>query len=228
MKDLLKQLASGLVLLVLFCSGCVSLERSSPERHYFVIELPPEGDSTGAAGDRILSVANLRISPRYADRSFVYRTSETGYETDYYNQFLSSPDTMISEELRKGLAASNQFKYVIGPADAQQPNNILEGSINALYGDFRNANQPMAVLELEVFLYSENSANTGIMMQKRYVKSVPLKTKSPEALVEGWNQALQQIAVALAADLKSTTLNPRDAIPPVSPGKDMNDAATSR
>ena len=30
--------------------------------------------------DRVLSVASLRISPRYADRSFVYRTSTAAYE----------------------------------------------------------------------------------------------------------------------------------------------------
>jgi hypothetical protein len=43
-------------------------------------------------------------------------------------------------------------------------------------------------------------------MQKRYVKSVPLKEKSPEALVQGWDQALQQIVTALAGDLKAANL----------------------
>ena len=228
MKHLSKQLAGGIALLVLFCSGCVSLERSSPERHYFVIELPPSANSPEPASDLILSVGNLRISPRYADRSFIYRTSDTGYESDFYNQFLASPDTMISEELRKGLAASRQFKYVLGPADAQQPNYALEGSVNALYGDFRNSSQFAAVLELEFFLYNDNSSNSDLVAQKRYLKSVPLKERSPEALVKGWDQALQEIVVALAADLKSMNLNSKNSIPPVSPDKDMNDAAESR
>jgi len=206
MKYLSKRLAGGIAVFVLFCSSCVSLERSSPDRHYFVIELPQGIDSANSANDRILSVANLRISPRFADRSFVYRTSETGYESDFYNQFLTWPDTMITEELRKGLAASQEFKYVLGPADAQPPNYVLEGSVTGLYGDFRNSSQPAAVLEIEVFLYNENSSNAGIVMQKRYMKSVPLKEKSPEALVQGWDQALQQIVTALAGDLKAANL----------------------
>jgi uncharacterized lipoprotein YmbA len=184
----------------------VSLERSAPERHYFVIEVPQGGDNSDAPGERILSVANLRISPRYADRSFVYRTSDAGYESDFYNQFLTSPDTMISEEIRKALAASHQFKYVLGPSDAQQPNYVLEGSVNALYGDFRNPKQAAAVLEIEFFLYNENSNNSGIVTQKRYTKSVPLNERSPEALVKGWDRALAEIAAALAADLKATNL----------------------
>jgi ABC-type uncharacterized transport system auxiliary subunit len=187
----------------LLSSGCVSIERSYPDKRYFVIEVPRGADPSNPAGERILSVAHLRISPRYADRSFVYRTSDAGYESDFYNQFLASPDTMISEEIRKALAASHQFKYVLGPSDAQQPNYVLEGSVNALYGDFRNLNRPAAVLEIEFFLYNENSANPGIVAQKRYTKSVPLSERSPEALVKGWDQALSEIVAALAADLKT-------------------------
>jgi cholesterol transport system auxiliary component len=206
MKILSKQRARGIVLSLFICSSCVSLERSYPERHYFVIEVSHSADNSDPAGERILSVANLRISPRYADRSFVYRASDTGYESDFYNQFLSSPDTMISEEVRKGLAASRQFKYVVGPADQQQPNYVLEGSVNALYGDFRNVNQPAAVLEIEFFLYNENSPNPGIVTQKRYLKSVPLSERSPQALVKGWDQALQEIVAMLVADLKAVNL----------------------
>jgi ABC-type uncharacterized transport system auxiliary subunit len=203
MKRISQQVACGLPLFLLLSSGCVSIERSYPEKHYFVIEVPRGADPFNPAGERILSVAHLRISPRYADRSFVYRTSDAGHESDFYNQFLTSPDTMISEEIRKALAASHQFKYVLGPSDAQQPNYVLEGSVNALYGDFRNLNRPAAVLEIEFFLYNENSANPGIVTQKRYTKSVPLSERSPEALVKGWEQALSEIVAALAADLKT-------------------------
>jgi cholesterol transport system auxiliary component len=228
MRHLSNPLAGGIALFVLFCSGCVSLERSSPERHYFVIELPQSAALSQTTSALVLSVGNMRISPRYADRSFVYRTSDTSFESDFYNQFLASPDTMISEELRKGLAASRQFKYVLGPADAQQPDYVLEGSVNALYGDFRKPGQPAAVLELEFFLYNDNANNSGLVAQKRYLKAMPMNERSPEALVKGWDEALQEIIAALAADLNSMNLVARSSTPPGAPGKDMNDAAESR
>ncbi len=206
MKPIPTQLGSGILGFYLFFSGCVNLERSAPERHYFVIELPNSANRSVPSGEEVLMVANLRISPRYADRSFVYRTSDAGYESDYYNQFLAAPDVMISEELRKGLARAAQFKFVVGPANPLQPNYALEGSITSLYGDFRNAAQPAAVLEMDFFLYRENSNNPGVVVQKRYIKSVPLNGKSPEALVEGWDRALQEIIAALAADLKAANL----------------------
>ena len=195
----------GALLLLVFLSGCVSLEKSYPDRRYFALELAP-GKTPNSTSDRILSVASLRISPRYADRSFVYRTSTAAYEADFYNQFLTAPDSMIAEELRKGLAASELFKYVVGPANPLQPHYVLEGSINALYGDFRDPNRPVAVLEIEVFLYNQDPAAAGVSLQKRYEKSVPLSEKSPEALVKGWDQALADIVAALVADLKAANL----------------------
>ena len=203
MKRVYQLVERGVLALLILCCGCVSLERSYPDKRYFVIVVPESANRTSSAGNRILSVSNLRISPRYADKTFVYRISEAGYESDFYNQFLTSPDLMIGEEVRKGLAASQLFKYVVGPSNQLQPNYVLEGSVNALYGDFRNAKMSAAFLEIEFFLHNEDAANPGIVMQKRYLKSVPLSERSPEALVKGWNDALNEILTALAADLKA-------------------------
>jgi len=189
-------------LLFFLSVGCVSLERSYPEKRYFVVELAENTQRSNLAGDQTLLVSGLRISPRYADKSFVYRTSESGYESDFYNQFLASPDTMLSEELRKGLAVSPAFKYVIGPSSHLQQNYVLEGSVNALYGDFRNRKKPAAVLEIEFFLHNEDSSNPGITLQKRYVKTVPISARSPEALVKGWSQALSAVLSELNSDLE--------------------------
>ena len=51
---------------MIFLIGCVSLEKSYPDRHYFALELAP-GKSPNSTSDRVLSVASLRISPRYPE-----------------------------------------------------------------------------------------------------------------------------------------------------------------
>jgi uncharacterized lipoprotein YmbA len=187
------------------CVGCVGIERSYPDKRYFVLEAPANPTKSNPSTNETLQVSAIRVSPRYADRSFVYRTSDAGYESDFYNQFLVSPSSLITEEVRKGLTGSEIFKYVIGASNQSQPTYVLEGTVNALYGDFRNPDSPKAVLEMEFFLTSEIAAKPGILMQKRYAKSLPLTGRSPEALVKGWNQALEDILTALAADLKAVT-----------------------
>lgn len=201
MRFFTKLVRHGALLLAFLCSACVSLERGYPDKRYFVIEVREDAKRASTEGQQILLMANLRISPRYADRSFVYRISEAGFESDFYNQFLSSPATMISEEVRKGLAASPLFKFVLGPSSPLSTHYVLEGSVNALYGDFRNLNQTAAFLEIEFFLHNEDPANSGIVLQKRYTKSVALSEKSPEALVKGWSQALEGIVAMLISDL---------------------------
>ena len=195
----------GALLVSLFCCGCVALERSYPDKRYFVIEVE-DGKSGNPGEGQILAMSNLQISPRYADRGFVYRTSETEYESDFYNQFLSSPAVMISEETRKALSASSNFKFVVGPSSSLAANYVLEGSINSLYGDFRKASAPAAVLEIEIFLHNESPANPGIVLQKRYMKAVPLNERSPEALVRGWSEALEAIVAMFVADFGNRQL----------------------
>jgi ABC-type uncharacterized transport system auxiliary subunit len=195
----------GVFLLSFLSFGCVSLERSYPDKRYFVIQIE-DPKSANAEGGPILAVADLHISPRYADKSFIYRRSETEYESDFYNQFLSPPSTMISEETRKALAASSAFKFVVGPSSPLTANLVLEGSINALYGDLRNLNAPAAVLEIEFFLHNEDTTKAGIVLQKRYTKSIALKERSPEALVRGWSQALEAIVAMFVADFGNRKL----------------------
>lgn len=194
------------LLLAVVLSGCVTLERSYPDRRYFVIETRVPVKAPAAQSERVLLVSNLHISPRYASTGFVYRTSETAYETDFYNQFLSAPGTMISEEVRKGLAAASGFRYVIGPASQLTANYVLEGSVNALYGDLRNLSAPAAVMEIEIFLRNEDPAAPGVALQKRYIKSVVIGQRSPDALAKGWNEALEAILADLVADIGKTKL----------------------
>jgi uncharacterized lipoprotein YmbA len=206
MRQLLGNIRCGALVLIALASGCVGIEKSYPDKRYFVLEVRQNVNSPTAPGNGILQVANIRVSPRYEDKGFVYRTSESGYESDFYNQFLVSPAALLGEELRKGLAQSQIFRHVINASSQLEPTLVLEGVVDALYGDFRDPGAPKAVLEMEFFLRKESASKAEIVTAKRYAKSVPVNGRSPEALVKGWNEALEAILSALIADLKSTAL----------------------
>jgi uncharacterized lipoprotein YmbA len=201
-RALLKQ-RSASFLLCLFFSGCVSLDRSYPDKHYFVLEVNRDGKPSNQTANGILEVSDIRISPRYEGQSFVYRISDASYESDFYNQFLIAPAALVTEEVRKGLTQSRIFEYVINSSSQLQPTHRLDGIVNALYGDFRNISASRAVLEIEFFLSKQLPTGTEIVMNKRYSKAVPLSGRSPDALVKGWDEALDGILTSLIADLKS-------------------------
>ena len=207
MKRRLMQCQAVFALLV-SCAACVTvgIERSYPEKRYFALEIRADLHPANPRVEQTLEVSSLRVSPRYSDKNFVYRISDAGYESDFYNEFLVAPALLITEEVRKGLGNAQVFKHVIGPSSQAQPSYILEGTVNALYGDFRKMSAPMAVLETEFFLNSTLPEKPGIVMHKRYSKAVPLSSRSPEALVQGWNEALGAIVISLAADIKAANL----------------------
>ena len=184
-------------------TGCVSLEKSYPDQHYFVLDVQRDVGPAKTTRDGVLEVADARVSPRYSEKGFVYRTSEVRYESDFYNQFLVAPASIITEELRKGLAQSRVFRHVIGASNQLQPTHVLEAAVSALYGDFRNGGAPKAVLEMEFFLSKNTDGRSQVVMEKRYAKSVGLERRSPEALVQGWNRALEETLAALVSDLNS-------------------------
>ncbi|MSP37814.1 MAG: hypothetical protein EXR70_04925 [Deltaproteobacteria bacterium] len=186
-------------------SGCVSVEKSYPDKRYFVLEASRAESAATAKTGGVLLVSTLRVSPRYDGRSFVYRRGDGNFESDFYHQFLVAPGALLSEEVRRALAQAQVAQYVIGAASQLEPTHNLEGSVDALYGDFRDLNAPKAVLEMEFFLSKETPSKAEIVTRKRYVKATAVNGRTPEALVKGWNDALNEILAALIVDLKAVS-----------------------
>ena len=171
-----------------------------------MLEVNRNVNPSNPPGNGVLQIANIRVSPRYEDKGFIYRTSGSSYESDFYNQFLVSPAALLGEELRKGLAQSQIFRHVINASSQLEPTHVLEGVVDALYGDFRDPGAPKAVLEMEFFLRKESASKADIVAARRYAKSVAVNGRSPEALVKGWNEALDAILSSLVVDLRSSAL----------------------
>jgi uncharacterized lipoprotein YmbA len=207
MKVFLVRSWLGVLILAASLAACVSLEKSYPDKRYFVLEAGGRMPTFNPSLAGILQVANVRVSPRYEDRLFVYRISDASYEADFYNQFLIAPAALIAQEMRRELARSQLFRHVIGASSQLEPTHVLECMVDALYGDFRDPSAPKAVIEMEVFLSKEAGNKAEIVAAKRYAKAVAISGRSPEALVKGWNEALEAILSALAADLKAAEAN---------------------
>ncbi|HEX9146811.1 MAG TPA: ABC-type transport auxiliary lipoprotein family protein [Candidatus Binatia bacterium] len=204
----LKPRSLWLLCCVLLCA-CVNLERSYPEKHYFVLEVSPKQQPSTRTVKGVLAVSDMRVSRSYEGQSFVYRLSETSYESDFYNQFLIAPAALITEEVCKALAQSQVFEHVFNSSTDWEPAYRLQGAVNSLYGDFTDIQAPRAVIEMQFFLTKKTPTGEEIVMAKRYTKSVPVSARSPDALVKGWDTALEDILSSFITDLKSANLQPQ-------------------
>ncbi len=200
-KTLLK-LTIGIFILLSLSIGCINLERSYIEKHYFILDSSPAEDISSPDTGKVITVRRLRVSPKYEGKGLVYRLGELSYETDFYNEFFISPVSMFTEEIRKRLAVSGLFKHVVDPSSLLDSTYVLEGAVTTLYGDYRVSTAPKAVMEIQFLLLQETDSNPKIIFQRQYHKEEPLDGNTPDALVKSWNSALNQILTEFETDLK--------------------------
>ncbi|HEX9665817.1 MAG TPA: ABC-type transport auxiliary lipoprotein family protein [Thermodesulfobacteriota bacterium] len=186
--------------------GCVGLQKNYPERKYYVFDVTPSNNYNESSKHSVLEIRNFRVSPAYYGNEFVYRVSGDGYESDFYNQFFKSPASLITQEAFKWFSQASAFKYVVVAPSEVPPDYILDGYINSIYGDYSDTGLPKAVLSAQLFLIKEDSGKNSIVFNKSYQKVVDITSQSPTALVNGWNEALNQTLTELESDLSKLNL----------------------
>ena len=194
-------------ILSLFCSamlfsGCIDLSRDYSQKDFYLVNVSRDSEAPLAdTMSGILQIVKLRVSPRYDAKELVYRIQENAYEVDYYNRFLVTPSVMISEEVVKWIESAGLFHQVLVGPGRIDPDYILEGNVPALYGDFTQS-PPLAVMEMEFTLLRELPAGPELLLQKRYRREIPLREKSPEALIDGFEKGFKTILTRVERDLR--------------------------
>lgn len=189
--------------LTLGAAGCGVLKREYPEREQFVLEVAPPPSSDPPVGRAVLGVQRFRAAPLVAGTSFVYRTSDQVFESDFYNVFWTPPAAMVASATGRWLRASGLFRDVVEPGSLAPRTYALEGAIDELYGDYRSPGAPAAVMGLRFALLDVQGKEPQVLFHKDYTVSHPITAGTPSALAAGWNEELGEILAALQVDIRS-------------------------
>ena len=186
-------------------SGC-SLKKQAPIQHTYLVEATRGGDAHLTTSLATLRVREISVAAPFEGRNFVYRNSELNYESDFYHEFLVPPRALLTGQVRQWLAASGLFRAVLGPTSKADSTHHLEGSVGALYADFRNHSSPKAVVAIEFLLFNSQSPAPELLFHRSYREEIPAAGNSAEALAKAWSQGLAQILAALERDLEKVDL----------------------
>jgi cholesterol transport system auxiliary component len=200
-------------LALLFLSGCVSLAKSFPDKHYYALDVTRHGEPGVPVSGAVLGVRGLFVSPRFEGKELVYRTGDTRYESDFYNAWFVSPSAMLTQQVQDWLRQARLFEHVVATPSYLDATHILEGTVTALYGDYRQQGGHTAVVGMHIVLIEDNSTRPAIVFQRDYHQMVELTETSPDELTRGWNQGLEQIFMTLEADLRSVGLKANNQKP---------------
>lgn len=182
-------------------SGCINLSKPYPDIHWYSLEALREGEHALPAKGAILHVSRLSIAHGFDGKELVYRTAAREYLSDYYHQWFVLPNRMLTSLTQQWLRTANIFEQVLSSPSRIEPTHILEGSVSALYGDFRDDLTPQAVLECRFVLISDDVDTPSLLFQHTYQESVRLSEPTPGGLVEGFDRGFKRILSNLEADL---------------------------
>ena len=180
-------------------SGCAVFQGNPKRMDFLLGRDAPSAGSSGLRGPE-LTVRPFRVSTPYAGQEFVYRTGENRYESDFYNGFFIAPGEMLTEAARQALTRNGPFVLASAVGSERTAPYVLQGHVDTLYGDFRNAEHPIAIIEWRFTLLKVNPPTPVLM--KLYSAAIPIRERTPESLVEAWNEGLDDILSQLKRDIR--------------------------
>jgi cholesterol transport system auxiliary component len=189
-----------LALSVLLGACGLSLSRPAPTKQTFLLHATRADAGATSVHPHVLRVNRFDIAQPFNGKSLVYRTSETGFETDYYNEFVAAPAGMLTERATVWLRQAGVFRNIIPMTSSLEHRYLLEATGAELYGDFRDAAQPIAALALRVYVARDDD-KAVIVYDKTLARRVPIASRTPEAVVMGLDRALEGILRELETDL---------------------------
>lgn len=204
----------GLALVAVWGSpGCVELNKEVPVKTAYSLDVLRQGSDPVAQTKTVLKVRKFRVAPPFEGRGLVYRMGEHRYESDYYHEWFVSPNAMVTQQIQNWLTAAGLFEHVLASGSTAEETHLLEGTVTALYGDFRNPAAPKAALGMQIVLLDAGSLDSGILFQRDYQREIALGAPTPDALVKGWNDALREVLTAAEEDLATVVPRPSTGQP---------------
>jgi len=194
---------SSLLLFIALIIGCGGINKSYPERTYYLFEVSEPSNPLTPVQGTTVEVKRFSISPGNEGKEFVYRTTEIQYLSDFYNQFFRPPSVILTEAVTQWLDQAQVFEDVLNPISQALPIYFIEGNVVELYGDYRNQSAAKAVMKIQFYLLktSDLGDQPNIIFGKTYESEQPIGSATPPNLMNGWNLALEDILGEFLKDL---------------------------
>ena len=139
-----------------------------------------------------LKIGAVNVLSPFDGKSLVYRLGDQRYEKDFYNIYATIPSEMIGNAEREWINKANIFSATLSQSNSFFPFFTLQATVSEFYGDYRV--RPEAVVTMEFYLSVANAGKANALIgSNRYTKRIPLKDNTPQALVQGQQQALAEI-----------------------------------
>jgi len=187
-------------------TGCGGILKQPPvAKGYFAIETSVASENSNSAAPAahragVLRVGTIRVSPPYDAATFVYRLGPTQFDTDYYNNFIAPPASLLTGSLVQWLDTHGPMT-VVDSASGLQSKLRLEGNVTDFYIDSSNKAAPIAVVGGRFFLIRQYQNADELGLELPFHETAPVRSRSPADFAAALSQAWQRVLVKLTQAL---------------------------
>ena len=193
------------VLAALALAGCSAVTRPAPVKQTFLLDsaapAPVARPQPSSA-----RVGTVNIAAPFRGKSFVSREGDLRYDTDFYNEFLVPPATMIGELTSRALERAKVFTLVVPINSAAPTEWLLDGFVSSLVVDAREPGKMYADLAITYYLFRADGGTGMPVWTRDYRQREPLSALTAQAYAAALNTALGRIFADLARDLAAAEL----------------------
>ena len=177
-----------LSLLCLTVTGCITSSYVKHKQYLLDIKALPEKINKQSKYTVILEPLTA-IAP-FDQLDFLYRVSADEYKIDYYNGFLVTPTEQLEPIVINYLKALGDFNLDF-TRNSVEPRLKLQ--ITEFYADYRDRDNPSAVIALHFILTKLTGKKTEVLFDKILRAKVALKAKTNKSLLIAWKKCLQDV-----------------------------------
>ena len=201
------RLALAVVAATVVVAGC-SVTRPAPVKGTFLLD-PPVPAAVAKTQPTALRMGTITVAAPFRGRTFVSREGELRYESDFYNEFLVAPATMVGELTGRALERAKVFALVAPAASTADADWLLDGFVTSLFVDARDPAKMAAEVEISYYLFRADAGGGMPVWTQTYRQRVPLAASTAQAYAAALNVAFGQIFADLARDLSTANLPKR-------------------
>jgi len=189
------------LLIVLTLSACATGRTPVPDTRYYTLEYDaPEvpGQPTSA----VIALTRFGVAPEFNTTKMIYRDLSFGRQEYHYHHWRATPQTLVTDYLRRDLQGSGLFTAVGGPGSSLPATHQLEGMVEE-WMEVDGEDNWLATAELTVTLLDlrATAAPDLVLFQRTYRQSQVCAKKNPVAVAEAMSQAMRQLSGRIIADV---------------------------
>jgi ABC-type uncharacterized transport system auxiliary subunit len=177
-------------LLLVVAAGCAAFQAAPAARTFRIAYQPPVA-STAAPLPVVVRVMPFGIAAPYNREVFVFRTGVYDLGIDYYNRWIASPATMLTDLVARDLAASQTVRAVLQSPSALPTDYELSAQIET-FEERDEDNACTAHLRLRALLVRAARDGRSVAMQQDFVVDEPCVRGDVESYVAAMSRATER------------------------------------